>query len=145
VENESHPVNEWFREKEAFDNYAMNMKLTKPFFIRALEACATLEVDLNMVAKARREEHPLWIGENMENIITRIISIPKEAGTARLKAELKQTIEEDGLQKFERVYIDGSVMEDRVFGNMGPRRNRNQIGGTNVHIQRRSPSHYRSD
>jgi hypothetical protein len=64
------------------------MKFTKPFFIRALEACATLDVDLNMVAKARREEHPLWIGDNMENIITRIISIPKEAGTARLKAEL---------------------------------------------------------
>jgi hypothetical protein len=32
------------------------MKLTNPFFKRALEACATL--DLNMVEKARREEHP---------------------------------------------------------------------------------------
>jgi hypothetical protein len=39
VENESHPVNNWFSEEEAFDNYALNMKLTKPFFIRALEAC----------------------------------------------------------------------------------------------------------
>jgi hypothetical protein len=59
VENESHPVNEWFREKEAFDNYALNMKLTKPFFIRALEACATLDVDLNMNEKAKREKtHP---------------------------------------------------------------------------------------
>jgi hypothetical protein len=58
VENESHPVNEWFREEEAFDNYALNMKLTKPFFKRALEACATLDVDLNVFAKARREEHP---------------------------------------------------------------------------------------
>jgi hypothetical protein len=54
VENESHPFNEWFREKEAFDNYALNMKLTKPFLIKALEACATLDVDLNMVEKARR-------------------------------------------------------------------------------------------
>jgi hypothetical protein len=34
------------------------MKLTKPFFITALEACATLDVDLNMVEKPRREEHP---------------------------------------------------------------------------------------
>jgi hypothetical protein len=33
VENESHPVNEWFREEEAFENYALNIKLTKPFFI----------------------------------------------------------------------------------------------------------------
>jgi hypothetical protein len=44
VENESHPVNEWLREEEAFEN----MNLTKPFFIRALQACATLDVDLNM-------------------------------------------------------------------------------------------------
>jgi hypothetical protein len=65
VENESHPVNEWFREDEAFDNYALNMKLTKPFLIKALAASATLDVDLNMVEKARREEHPPWIGDNM--------------------------------------------------------------------------------
>jgi hypothetical protein len=64
VENESHPVNDCFREKEAFDTYALNMKLTKPFFIRALEACATLDVDLNIVQKARREKHPPWIGEH---------------------------------------------------------------------------------
>jgi hypothetical protein len=88
VENESHPVNEWFREEEAFDNYALNMKLTKPFIIRALEACATLYVDmnLNMVEKARREEHPPWIGKNMVNIITRMIAVLKGAGTARIKA-----------------------------------------------------------
>jgi hypothetical protein len=54
VENESHPLNEWFSEEEAFDNYALILKLTKPFFIKALEACATLDGDLNMVEKARR-------------------------------------------------------------------------------------------
>jgi hypothetical protein len=54
MENESHPVNEWLREEEAFDKNALNMKLTK----RALEACATLDDDLNMVEKARREKHP---------------------------------------------------------------------------------------
>jgi hypothetical protein len=78
LKNVSHPVNEWFREKGAFDNYALNMKLTKPFFIRALEACATLDVDLNLVEKARREElHPRWIGDNMENIITRLMAVPR--------------------------------------------------------------------
>jgi hypothetical protein len=92
------------------------MKLTKPFFIRALKACATLDVDLNMVEKARREEHPPWIGDNMKNIITSMMVVPQEAGTLRLKAELEQTIEEEGLQEFTRVYTDGSVMEDRVFG-----------------------------
>jgi hypothetical protein len=103
------------------------MKLTKPSFIRALEADATFD-DLKMVEKARREEHSPWIGDNMDNIITRMTAVPKGAGTARLKAELKQTIEEEGLQKFTKVYTDGSVMEDRV--------GKNQTGGTNVHIQR---------
>jgi hypothetical protein len=32
----------------------LNIKLTKPFFIRALEACATLAVDLNKVEKKRK-------------------------------------------------------------------------------------------
>jgi hypothetical protein len=62
------------------------MKLAKPFFIRALEPCATLDVDLNMLEKARKEEHPPWIGENTENIITRMMAVPKGAVTASLKA-----------------------------------------------------------
>jgi hypothetical protein len=43
-----------------------------------------------------------------------MMAVPKGAGTARLKAELEQTIKEEGLQDFTRVYTDGSVMEDRV-------------------------------
>jgi hypothetical protein len=140
VENESHPVNEWFRETEAFDNYALNMKLTKLFFIRALEACATLDVVLNMVEKARRKEHPPLIGNNMDNTITEMMAVSKGAGTARLKVELEQTTEKEGLQEFTRKYTDGSVMEvlekGMVFGNMRPRKNKNQISETNVHIQR---------
>jgi hypothetical protein len=50
----------------------------------------------------------------MENIITWMMAVPKGTGTARLKADLEQTIEKEGLQKFTRVYTDGSVMEDRV-------------------------------
>jgi hypothetical protein len=60
------------------------MKLAKPLFIRALEAYATLDVDLDMVEKARKEEHPPWIGNNMENIITRMMVVQKGAGTSRL-------------------------------------------------------------
>jgi hypothetical protein len=48
-----------------------------------------------MVEKARREEYPPWIGDNMENIITKMMAVPKRAGTARLKTELEQTIEEE--------------------------------------------------
>jgi ribonuclease HI len=68
----------------AFYNYALNMKLTKPFLIRAPETCATLDVDLNMVEKARREQHSPWIGDSMEDIIiiTRMTAVSKGAGTA---------------------------------------------------------------
>jgi hypothetical protein len=34
------------------------------------------------------------------------MAVPKGTGTARLKAELKQTIEEEGLQEFTRVNTD---------------------------------------
>jgi hypothetical protein len=44
----------------------------------------------------------------------RMMAVAKWAGTARLKAELEQTIEEEKLQEFTRVYTDGSVMEDPV-------------------------------
>jgi hypothetical protein len=57
-----------------------------------------------MIEKARREANSPWIGDNMENIITKMMAFPKRAGIARLKAELEQTIEEEGLQKFKRVY-----------------------------------------
>jgi precorrin isomerase len=70
------------------------MKLTKPFFIRALKACATVVVDLNIVEKAIREKHPPWIGDNIENFITRMMTVSKEAEIARLKTKREQTIEE---------------------------------------------------
>jgi hypothetical protein len=73
-----------------FDYYAEKTRTTKPFTIRALEAVASLNVDLNMIEKTRREEHPPWIGDNMNNIITRMTAVSKKAGTIRLKAELEQ-------------------------------------------------------
>jgi ribonuclease HI len=43
-----------------------------------------------------------------------MMAVSKGAGTARLKAELEQTIEEKGLQAVTIVYTDGFVMKDRV-------------------------------
>jgi hypothetical protein len=87
AENESHSVNKLFGEGEAFDYYAEQRRSTKTFSIRALEAYASLNEDLNMVEKTRREEHPPRIGNNMNNIITRMMAVPKGTGTIRLKAE----------------------------------------------------------
>jgi hypothetical protein len=114
AENESHPINKLFGECEAFNYYADISRSTKPFSIRALEACASPIVDLNMVEKRRREEHPPWIGNNMNNIITRMMAVLKTAGIIRLKAELEQAIEEEEIGDFTRVYTDGSKMDNLV-------------------------------
>jgi hypothetical protein len=61
AKNSSHPVNRWFKEKEAYEIYALKPKLWRPFFVSALEACSSLEVDLDMVENARQLEHATWI------------------------------------------------------------------------------------
>jgi hypothetical protein len=74
-----------------------------------------LEVDIDMVESARQLKYPPWIGDNMENVNTQMTAIPKGTATARIKAEMEQTIEEEGLEKYVRVYTDGSLIEDRVW------------------------------
>jgi hypothetical protein len=73
-----------------------------------------LEVDLNMVESARQHEHSPWIGDNTENVNTQMMTIPKGTATARIKAEMEQTIEEEGLEEYVRVYTNGTLMEDLV-------------------------------
>jgi hypothetical protein len=73
-----------------------------------------LEVDLDTVESARQLEHLPWIGDNMEIVNTQMTAIPKGTETARIKAEMEQTIEEEGLQEYVRVYTDESLIEDRV-------------------------------
>jgi hypothetical protein len=55
-----------------------------------------MEVDLDMVESARQLEHPPWIGDNVENENTQMTAIPKGTATARIKAEMEQTIADGG-------------------------------------------------
>jgi hypothetical protein len=48
AKNENHPVNKLLRD-QLYNEYALKRELSKPFFIRAQEACATLGVDLGTV------------------------------------------------------------------------------------------------
>jgi hypothetical protein len=52
-----------------------------------------LEVDLDMVESAMQLEHPPWIRDYMEYVNTQRTAIPKGTATARIKAEMEQTIE----------------------------------------------------
>jgi hypothetical protein len=36
AENRSHPVNRWLKEKEAYEDYALKPKLSRPFFVRGI-------------------------------------------------------------------------------------------------------------
>jgi hypothetical protein len=56
AENDNHPAQKLLRDQEVYDEYALRRKLSKPFFIRAQEACATLGVDL--VECVKELEHP---------------------------------------------------------------------------------------
>jgi hypothetical protein len=58
-------------------------------------------------------EHPPWINNNSDNMITQLMALPKGSGSARIRAELKTIIEEEGLREYARVYTDGSVMDER--------------------------------
>jgi hypothetical protein len=76
AKNSSHPVNRWFKEKEAHEDYALKPKLSGPFFVRALKACSSLD------AVERQLEHPPWIGDNMEDVNLQMTAI--QNGTATL-------------------------------------------------------------
>jgi hypothetical protein len=65
AENSSHRVNRWFNEKEAYEDYALSPKLSRSFFVRALEASLSFEVDLDMVKGTRQLKHSPWILDNM--------------------------------------------------------------------------------
>jgi hypothetical protein len=46
-------------------------------------------------------------------MITQLMALPKGSGSAKIRAELKTLIEEEGLREYARVYTDGSVMFER--------------------------------
>jgi hypothetical protein len=68
---------------------------------------------------AENISHPVyrWFKETeayMENVNTLITAIPKGTATARIKAEIGQTIKGEGLEEYVRFYTGESLMEVRV-------------------------------
>jgi hypothetical protein len=70
-----------------------------------------LGVDLGTVEYVKELEHPPWINNNFDNMITQLMALPKRSVSARIRAELETTIEEEGDSL--GVYTDGSVMDER--------------------------------
>jgi hypothetical protein len=113
AENENHPVHNLLRDQEVYGEYALRRKLSKPFFIRAQEACESLDGNLGTVECVKELEHPPWINNNSDNMITQLMALPKRFGSTRNRTELETIIEKEGLQEYARVYTDGSVMDER--------------------------------
>jgi hypothetical protein len=64
---------------------------------------------LSTVECVKELEHPPWINNNADNMITKLITLPKGSGSASIRAELETIIEEEGLRVYARDYTDGSV------------------------------------
>jgi hypothetical protein len=94
AENENHPVNKLLIHQDIYIMIMpLDVKLSKPFFIRAQDACVTLGVDLDTVECVKALEHPRWINNNSDDMITQLMALP-------LRAELETIIEEEELREY---------------------------------------------
>jgi hypothetical protein len=61
----------------------------------------------------RRQQSP-WMTNAGNQIITTLCALPKGAGTERIRAEMQQVIEDEGLFDYQSIYTDGSLKEEKV-------------------------------
>jgi hypothetical protein len=100
---------------EEYDNYDVRPKLTKPYPVRALDACASLNIDLQKVDDmlTLRRQSP-WMTDPEKKIFTSLRCLPKGAGKQRIRTEMQQLIEDERLNEYEHIYTDGSFKEEQV-------------------------------
>jgi hypothetical protein len=83
---------------ETYDWYATKTIHTKPFFIRAVGACALLSIQMQKVdVMVRRQQSP-WMTNTGHQIITTLCALLKGSGTESIEAEMRQVIEDKGLK-----------------------------------------------
>jgi hypothetical protein len=73
AEEAKHPMNQHIENSRAYDQYAERLKLIKPFFVRAFEACSAMEIELSMVERRRTPENPFRTNMRAKNIITELM------------------------------------------------------------------------
>jgi hypothetical protein len=71
---------------EEYDNYAVvRLKLTKSYPIRALDTCASLNMDLQPL----KRQSP-WMPDPGKQILTSLRCLPKGTGKESIRAEMLQ-------------------------------------------------------
>jgi hypothetical protein len=89
-------------------------KLTKPFLVRALSVFLAIEIELGMVDRRRIPKCPLGTNMSAENIITDLMATPRNARTHRIKANMEQIINKNGLREYQRAFRDGSLIGTKI-------------------------------
>jgi hypothetical protein len=64
------PMRTTLTDTEEYDNYAVRPKLTKPYPIRALDACASLNIDLQKVDMLTLRRQSPWMTDHEEQVLT---------------------------------------------------------------------------
>jgi hypothetical protein len=91
----------------------MKPNQTKPFSVKVIDACASLGIELQKDVVVRIKQSP-WMINTEQQIITSLRALSKGAGIERIRAEMKQVMEEEGLSEYEHIYTDGSLKEGKV-------------------------------
>jgi hypothetical protein len=123
VENDSNNLNlirrpRWLLKTANWDAYRekVDEKFKRIYHLDTIENLtrANRESTTETIKKSSNKVHKKSVTWNRE--LTRLIqlTVPKGADTTRLKAVLEQTIEEEGLRDFTRIFTDGSKMENLV-------------------------------
>jgi hypothetical protein len=67
-----------------------------------------------MVEMRRTPEKPFWTNISAENIITELMATPKGAGIDQISADMEQIINKNGLRNYQRLFMDGSLIGNKV-------------------------------
>jgi hypothetical protein len=59
-------------------------------------------------------ETPFWTNISAENIITELMATLRGSGIDRIRADMQQIINENGLREYQRVFTDGSIIGNKV-------------------------------
>jgi hypothetical protein len=73
-----------------------------------------MELELSMVERRRTPEKPFWTNMSAENIITELMTTLKGAGIDQISADMEQIINKNGLRNYQRLFMDGSLIGNKV-------------------------------
>jgi hypothetical protein len=100
AEEVEHPMNQLLENRRVYN--------------QALEVCSAMEVELGMVKKCKTTEYSLWTNMSAENVIIELMANPRVAEIDKIRANMKQITNKNGLQEYHRIFTDESLIGNQV-------------------------------